>query len=1087
MKDIQQLIKKSNEVGRYDNVFPKTFIDAIKDRETGVSLRDILSSFNMYFLTYMGSPEDTRLQLPKSLRRMGVWITYVTWDNTVHIEWYSSDDISDEIFRSSLYWKEGTNSLVGDLSISAEGNWVINGEDTDIPARGEQGITPILRVSEDNRLEVSYNEGNTWNSFRDIPVFVRYRVHNNKLQESIDFEKTWEDVSDYIGAWFRWNKISEIDGTLQISRDEKKTWEDISPIITTDIITNSEDIIKNDSKELEFANKEYSPEQFSGLGRVYLRKNTVDGKNILTQEMINKTNTRYIIQYDYDLDDKELTISDNCIFEFSGGSLSNGTIQLNKVAIEASNCTIFNNTKLIGSIANNKFKTEWIGIYPNDENIDTSSIIQENLYELNAILEFNIGEYYLSELYIEKQTFQIQGKGNALDGRTIFKPKESGQRYLIKFGGGKDIFGDNKNKCRKAYLKGITVMGDPNKRMVNITDGNYKCGMICVDRVEIGNFSFSFVSIYDIPSLYIGYVYECTFDYVSTYNNFVKSDCPVIYIDSGGIDRHISASTINLLMTEVICGPIIKVSEYGNIDELVINNLFHEGTQEWNPFLETKRHYIGSDTELYTKATEYEKDTRVPLIDIHSNQCCFMTINNIFINNINYQWVNTLDKIKSSISNSIINTNNASNIKLSLGVIKGYFIPYFYIEYNSEKLISYNSIFIEEINTTSGTYGAKRNTLYKVHSESTYPSTKVSVIKNECLQYPYKYYEEITPTNYISSQTKQGLTHLPINAQAGKSSSIKNLGNTEVIYITPSSNYIVDTPIYLLNDSIIEIFWIFKNFNNVLNINIEYYSTIDNSLVETTIITLNKTNDAEVLKFRVKYKENTYIKIGKQEKGYSAFLFKVNIKPIKIGDIFYDGGVLKIKDNTGLYPIKDVIQNGIYFVKNDLSLISEDKLNIDKMNILGVAIKEDNVLLAISKINIKARYGEYILQKNVNTLIDNPKDDFNGIYNTANILLEKNYKVDLETGELQQDVFDKISRTNFYYIPSAGELSVILKKRNLINTALSKIGGELIGESYIGTSTQCDKDLFWSLYSVDSDVNKSSKSSITNFIPFIKL
>lgn len=69
MKDIQQLIKKSNEMGRYDNVFPKTFIDAIKDRETGVSLKEILSSFNMFFLPYVGSKTATRLLLPKSFRR----------------------------------------------------------------------------------------------------------------------------------------------------------------------------------------------------------------------------------------------------------------------------------------------------------------------------------------------------------------------------------------------------------------------------------------------------------------------------------------------------------------------------------------------------------------------------------------------------------------------------------------------------------------------------------------------------------------------------------------------------------------------------------------------------------------------------------------------------------------------------------------------------------------------------------------------------------------------------------------------------------------------------------------------------------
>lgn len=34
MKDIQQLIKKNSQEGRYEDIFPKTFIDAVKDRES---------------------------------------------------------------------------------------------------------------------------------------------------------------------------------------------------------------------------------------------------------------------------------------------------------------------------------------------------------------------------------------------------------------------------------------------------------------------------------------------------------------------------------------------------------------------------------------------------------------------------------------------------------------------------------------------------------------------------------------------------------------------------------------------------------------------------------------------------------------------------------------------------------------------------------------------------------------------------------------------------------------------------------------------------------------------------------------------
>ena len=37
MKDIQQLIKKNSQEGRYEDIFPKTFIDAMEDRESVIN------------------------------------------------------------------------------------------------------------------------------------------------------------------------------------------------------------------------------------------------------------------------------------------------------------------------------------------------------------------------------------------------------------------------------------------------------------------------------------------------------------------------------------------------------------------------------------------------------------------------------------------------------------------------------------------------------------------------------------------------------------------------------------------------------------------------------------------------------------------------------------------------------------------------------------------------------------------------------------------------------------------------------------------------------------------------------------------
>lgn len=240
MKDIQQLIKKNSQQGRYEDIFPKTFIDAVLDKESGVTLTDILAMFNMLFLSYNGSRSQTRLQVPSSLRREGLWVTYVLYDKTVVTEWYSAEAIDDTTFGDSANWRDGSNALVGDISISSDGYWVINGEVTNIKAQGEAGITPILRVGSNNHLQVSYTNGSSYVDVSPNPVFTQFRMNNNKLEQSIDLGNTWTIASDYIAAWFRFTGTagsSQADnvGKIQISRDNGATWSDLSGEFTNSL------------------------------------------------------------------------------------------------------------------------------------------------------------------------------------------------------------------------------------------------------------------------------------------------------------------------------------------------------------------------------------------------------------------------------------------------------------------------------------------------------------------------------------------------------------------------------------------------------------------------------------------------------------------------------------------------------------------------------------------------------------------------------------------------------------------------------------------------------------------------------------
>lgn len=239
MKDIQQLIKKNSQQGRYEDIFPKTFIDAVEDRESGNNLTEILSGFNMYFLSYNGSRELTRLQVPLSIRKTGLWITYVLYDKTVVTEWYAGEAIDDNSWKNSSNWRVGSNMLVGDISISSDGYWVINGEVTTTKAQGEQGITPI-RVGSNNHLQVSYTNGSSWVDVSTNPVYTQFRINNNKLEQSVNLGQTWTIVSDYIASWFRFTGTagsSQADnvGKIQISRDNGVTWADLSGEFTNSL------------------------------------------------------------------------------------------------------------------------------------------------------------------------------------------------------------------------------------------------------------------------------------------------------------------------------------------------------------------------------------------------------------------------------------------------------------------------------------------------------------------------------------------------------------------------------------------------------------------------------------------------------------------------------------------------------------------------------------------------------------------------------------------------------------------------------------------------------------------------------------
>lgn len=153
-----------------------------------------------------------------------------------------------------------------------------------------------------------------------------------------------------------------------------------------------EEDITEQNGTLQLANKTYDKQSFSGLGRVYLRKNIVGDKNVLTQAMINKANTIYVIQYDYDLNGQTIVTPSNSILKFDGGSFDNGIVDISNTT-DLINPKFNKNCKIAkNSILKDFVDVRTLGIYPDNTDYGWSKL--DNLCnKSNTVYFFPRGIY----------------------------------------------------------------------------------------------------------------------------------------------------------------------------------------------------------------------------------------------------------------------------------------------------------------------------------------------------------------------------------------------------------------------------------------------------------------------------------------------------------------------------------------------------------------------------------------------------------------------------------------------------------------------------------------------------------------------
>lgn len=128
--------------------------------------------------------------------------------------------------------------------------------------------------------------------------------------------------------------------------------------------------------------------------KIRLPNNVVDGRCVLNQEMITKTNTTYIIRYSYDLEGKTIEIPEgSCLLFKRKGAIQNGSIVFNNNLV--SNELFDNIYSAKGKIRSDKLFAERYGFFDDTEKL--RFLLSQLTENVSLVLEHN-KDYYINSL-----------------------------------------------------------------------------------------------------------------------------------------------------------------------------------------------------------------------------------------------------------------------------------------------------------------------------------------------------------------------------------------------------------------------------------------------------------------------------------------------------------------------------------------------------------------------------------------------------------------------------------------------------------------------------------------------------------------
>ena len=100
----KQLYEKQN--GKYKEVYPNALLSSILDKESGKSLKDIISAYNHLYVPFVNNIYETLTAIPVCIRRKGLWVTLGIEDeiNTYQFDLSTAEAADNSIWGNIESW-----------------------------------------------------------------------------------------------------------------------------------------------------------------------------------------------------------------------------------------------------------------------------------------------------------------------------------------------------------------------------------------------------------------------------------------------------------------------------------------------------------------------------------------------------------------------------------------------------------------------------------------------------------------------------------------------------------------------------------------------------------------------------------------------------------------------------------------------------------------------------------------------------------------------------------------------------------------------------------------------------------------------